>query len=511
MSSSRPPDARAADHPVGLRRWVPRSLTARLVVTTLVLVAFVSVVVGVVTTLALRHFLLARLDDQLASATQRHEGGPHGGEPGPAVGLPCAVVRHGEPPGLGFGQAPGTLIGRFDTGCRSAVVVTQTGSLRKVDGSDVATLASLTPARDPRTVDLAIGSYRVVVRDDGGTLSVTGLPTADVSATIRSLALWESVVAVGGVLLAAVIGQALVRRQLTPLRQVATTANNVTHLPLESGEVGVIARVPPELTDPATEVGQVGAAFNAMLGHVEHALDTRHESEQRVRQFLADASHELRTPLSTIMGYAELTRRTSDDPVAMTHAMGRIQAESGRMAALVNDLLLLARLDSGRPLQRRDVDVSLLLAETVNDARVVSGDHVWRLTLPPDPLHLTGDLDRLHQVVSNLLANAIRHTPPGTTISVYAEPAPPQGHRPAGVLVRVHDDGPGMPPALAGKEFERFSRGDASRTRASGGSGLGLSIVQAIVAAHEGSVDIRSRPTDTTITIFLPSRGRSDP
>ena len=133
----------------------------------------------------------------------------------------------------------------------------------------------------------------------------------------------------------------------------------------------MIERVPAELTDPSTEVGQVGAALNSMLGHVEQALDTRHESEQRVRQFLADASHELRTPLSTIMGYAELTRRTSSDPAAMTHAMGRIQAESGRMAELVNDLLLLARLDSGRPLERADVDVSRLLVEAVNDARVL--------------------------------------------------------------------------------------------------------------------------------------------
>ncbi len=191
--------------------------------------------------------------------------------------------------------------------------------------------------------------------------------------------LWEIVVALGGLVLAGVIGQALVRRQLTPLKRVAATATEVTRLPLESGEVGVIPRVPEELTDPTTEVGQVGAAFNSMLGHVEQALDTRQESEQRVRRFLADASHELRTPLSTIMGYAELTRRTADDPTAMTHAMSRIQAESGRMAELVNDLLLLARLDSGRPLERGDVDVSRLLVETVNDARVLSADHVWRL------------------------------------------------------------------------------------------------------------------------------------
>ncbi len=185
--------------------------------------------------------------------------------------------------------------------------------------------------------------------------------------------------------------------------------------------------------------------------------------------------------------------------------MGRIQAESGRMAAIVNDLLLLARLDSGRPLERGDVDVSLMLAEAVNDAHVVSADHIWRLALPPEAVHVVGDRDRLHQVVSNLLTNAIRHTPQGTTVSVSAVAVPRQGDRPHGVVVSVQDDGPGMPPALAGKEFERFSRGGESRTRDSGGSGLGLSIVAAIVAAHHGEVQVRSRPGDTVISLWLPA------
>jgi two-component system OmpR family sensor kinase len=172
----------------------------------------------------------------------------------------------------------------------------------------------------------------------------------------------------------------------------------------------------------------------------------------------------------------------------------------------VNDLLLLARLDSGRPLERMDVDVTRLLAEAVNDARVVGGGLVWRLSLPPEALHVEGDRDRLHQVVSNLLANAIRHTPEGTTVTVSAAGLPQEAEMSLGVVIAVHDDGPGLPTALAGKEFERFSRGDSSRTRASGGTGLGLSIVHAIVTAHQGVVRVRSVPGDTTIEIRLPAR-----
>ena len=347
--------------------------------------------------------------------------------------------------------------------------------------------------------------YRVLATPGVGVRSLTGLPLSDVNSTVDSLILTEVAVAAAGVLLAAGLGLALVRRQLSPLRRVAATATNVTRLPLATGEVGSIERVPVELTDPATEGGQVGVAFNAMLGHVEEALGIRHESEQRVRQFLADASHELRTPLSTIMGYAELSRRTPPDPATMGHAMVRIQSESGRMAALVDDLLLLARLDSGWPLERAEVDVSMLLAEAVNDARVVGGDHTWRLALPSEPLHVVGDQGRLHQVVANVLNNAIRHTPPGTTVSVSAGRTFDEPGRPSGALLTISDNGPGIPRSLVGKEFERFTRGEGSRTRDTGGSGLGLSIVQAIVAAHQGNVGIRSVPGDTTITIWLPA------
>jgi two-component system OmpR family sensor kinase len=344
--------------------------------------------------------------------------------------------------------------------------------------------------------------------DYNGHTIVTGLPTDDVETTIGRLVGWEALVALIGVIAAAGAASFLVRRQLTPLREVAATAREVTQLPLEEGAVGVTVRVPPELTDTETEVGQVGEALNRMLSHVESALDARHHSEQQVRQFVADASHELRTPLSTIQGYAELTRRTaSTDEATLRLAMSKVETESGRMATLVDDLLLLARLDAGRPLERADVDLTRLIVEAVNDVRVVDDERHWRLSLADEPVHVTGDAQRLHQVLSNLLSNARRHTGKGTTVTVGARPVKTSD----AVQLSVHDDGPGMPEALRGKEFERFSRGDESRTRASGGAGLGLSIVKAIVSAHRGSVAVKSQPGDTTITVTLPAGAPSEP
>ena len=204
---------------------------------------------------------------------------------------------------------------------------------------------------------------------------------------------------------------------LRPLRRVAATATKVTELPLDSGEVTLPAGVPD--IDPRTEVGQVGAAFNRMLFHVERALGRRAASEARLRRFAADASHELRTPLSAIRGYAELAlRHRGPVPEDVTHALTRVQSESARMSVLVDDLLLLARLDAGRPLEREPVDLSRLAIDVTSDARVARREHHWRLDLPSDPVLVRGDEHRLHQVLANLMSNAGKHTPPGSTVSV---------------------------------------------------------------------------------------------
>jgi two-component system OmpR family sensor kinase len=270
-------------------------------------------------------------------------------------------------------------------------------------------------------------------------------------------------------------------------------------MPLSSGAIGTTVRVPEKLTDENTEVGQVGAALNTMLEHVEDALDERHRSETQIRQFVADASHELRTPLATIHGYAELSRRTTDDPAQLVKAMSKVESEADRMSSLVEDMLLLARLDAGRPLARDEVDLTRLVLETVGDARVVGPEHRWSLDLPDEPVLVPGDEQRLHQVVTNLTNNARRHTPPGTTVTVGARP---EGDE---VVLSVTDDGPGMPPDLVRTAFERFTRGDSSRTRESGGAGLGLSLVQAISAAHHGSVSVESQPGRTRFEVRLPA------
>jgi two-component system OmpR family sensor kinase len=364
-----------------------------------------------------------------------------------------------------------------------------------LDAAQLEALAGLDAGGEPQSVDLPdLGGYRVMVTDLPDGTVVAGLPRGEVQETVERLVQLELLTGLLGVLAAAGVGMVVVRRQLSPLREVAATAHRVAELPLASGEIEMTERVPERLTDERTEVGQVGSALNAMLDHVEHSLGQRHRSEQQVRQFVADASHELRTPLATIAGYTELARHR---PETGGTALAKVETESARMTALVEDLLLLARLDSGRPLERRPVDLSRLLLEAVDDARVVDPDRSWRLSLPDEPITVTGDEARLHQVGSNLLANARKHTPPGSTVTLTGTAGA------TGAGFTVHDDGPGFPPDLAPRAFERFTRGDAARTR--GGAGLGLSLVEAIVGAHGGAVTLDSRPGDTTIAVVLPS------
>jgi two-component system OmpR family sensor kinase len=244
-----------------------------------------------------------------------------------------------------------------------------------------------------------------------------------------------------------------------------------------------------------------------MLGHVENALQRRAASEARLRRFAADASHELRTPLSAIRGYAELALRHGGPvPDDVTHALERVQSESARMSVLVDELLLLARLDAGRPLAAEPVDLTMLTIEATSDARVASPSHRWRLDLPDEPLTVRGDELRLRQVLSNLLSNAAKHTPADSEITVAVAVAPglaPAAGVPA-VRLSVTDNGPGIPPDLLPELFERFVRGDSSRSHAAGSTGLGLAIVKAVVTAHHGTVEVTSRPGCTSFTIVLP-------
>ncbi len=485
-----------------MRLPAPRSLTSRLVVTAVVLVAVVSVLVAGATAVAMRAYLTGQLDQKVVASAERAARGPviveRGGadaEGAVVPGDPGIIERRFEAgePGIG-NQEPGTLIAFPDAGF-GQILTDRLPDGEQLDDDVLAGLADVPADGEVHEVDVAgHGTYRVAAVSDGDRSLVTGLPTEDVDEALGSLVTWELMLALLGTATAAVVGTAVVRRQLRPLTEVARTAHAVAELPLESGEIGVTHRVPAHLTDPRTETGQVGSALNTLLAHVESSLDARHRSEQQVRQFVADASHELRTPLTTIAGYTELARRR-DDPETTVAALAKVEEESRRMTALVEDLLLLARLDAGRPLEHVTVDLTRLLLEGVADARVLAPDHEWHLDLPADgvPVEVLGDPGRLHQVASNLLTNARRHTPPGTTVAV----------RVRADGFDVCDDGPGFPDDLVATAFERFTRGDSARHRA-GGAGLGLALVQAIVAAHGGSVVLTSAPGDTRIRVRLP-------
>ncbi|HEX8767528.1 MAG TPA: HAMP domain-containing sensor histidine kinase, partial [Jatrophihabitans sp.] len=363
-------------------------------------------------------------------------------------------------------------------------------------------LLSLRADGRPRSVQLpGLGDYRVIAWTvpDGDVL-VSGFSLAEVSGTLSDLTLAITGLALLGLVIAGLAGTAIVRLALRPLQRVTATASRVAELPLDEGEVALAERVPDP--NPHTEVGQVGVALNRMLENVSEALNARHRSETRVRQFVADASHELRTPLASIRGYAELTRRSRDvAPPDIAHAMSRVESEAGRMTTLVDDLLLLARLDAGRPLESAEVDLTRLAVDATSDAHAAGPQHRWQLDVPDEPVVVLGDAPRLHQVVTNLLANARTHTPPGTTVRISLM------QQANCAVLTVRDDGPGISAELMPDVFERFSRGEQSRSRAAGSTGLGLAIVAAVVAAHHGRIRVESRPGDTVFTVDLPIHG----
>ena len=482
-----------------MRSLGPTSLTGRLVAILVAVVLATTLLVAVVTGFVMRDFLNGQLDEAVQKTLDRSAARYEGGFTQPP---PRDPDGDHDGPRFGLGDAEGTLNATFVDGeTPRGDVVTDDTHLRRLSTSAMTALEAVPADGESHVVRLpGVGSYRVRAVGDSQAKLVAGQSTHRVDDVIGNLVVSEVLLGLAALVVAVGAGRVLIRRQLRPLNEVAATAHEVATLPLSSGEIGTTVRVPEELTDERTEVGAVGAALNTLLQHVEHALDERHRSELQVRQFVADASHELRTPLTTIHGYAELARRTQPaDPAQLSLAMTKVESEATRMSTLVEDLLLLARLDAGRPLARDEVDLTRLVLETVGDARVVGPEHKWLMDLPDEPVEVPGDEQRLHQVVTNLLNNARRHTPPGTTVTV--------GMRAAGgsVVLTVTDDGPGMPPELVGKAFERFSRGDSSRTRESGGAGLGLSLVDAITSAHGGRVSVTSKPGRTCFEVRLPA------
>ena len=550
---------------ISLRSWrpgslltPPRSLRTRLVVGVLGLVLVMAAVMSAFSTVSLRHTLMARTDSQLMAAAQRAADKRHdltqearkasdeaaqegadkpGDQPdgaGGADGADGGPGKEGVPPGLdAAGQSTGTLTlittqtSSSDTASsETAAYIDKNGHYASISKEDCRLLLSQATEDHPVTVHLHhLGSYRVVATRDeaSGSTVITGLSLEGDKGLIRTQLLIELTVALLGALVVALAGRTMVRSSLAPLERVARTAQRVASQPLERGEVSIEDRVEKADLDSSAEVGQVGGALNTLLGHVESALGARQRSETQVRQFVADASHELRTPLASIRGYTELIRREGADadlPEEATYALERVHSESVRMTALVEDLLLLARLDAGRELRREEVDLVGLLVDTVADARAAGPEHDWQLDLAvleppagataeeaedflPEPPLVIGDEARLRQVVVNLLANARVHTPAGSHVTTTLAR---EGDT---LIVRIHDDGPGIAPDVRDRLFERFARGDSSRERRTGSTGLGMSIALAIVQSHGGSIDVDSSTASedhgTTFTVRLPA------
>ncbi len=452
-----------------VRRW---SLRRRLVAGLVLLTALAIIAVGFAAVVLLRGYLIDRVDDQLARAPFR--GNPIGSPstpPGSAstrdLPTPINVVQV-DAKGNVVNSRPATT---FQDGTTPDVSSFTADHVADLDGK-VVTVHSTNGGSDYRARALPLSD---------GTSLVVAVSLKSVDSTVQRLALLITALGLVVLLLTAILGLVVVRAGLRPLEGVEATAEAIA-----TGDL--TRRVPPG--PPGTEVGRLSDSLNGMLHQIENAFRGREASEARLRRFVADASHELRTPLTTIRGYAELFRQGAvTDPEEQTRALGRIETESVRMGLLVDDLLLLARLDQQRPLEREPVDLTRLAEEAVEDARAADPDRTYLLVAERPVPEVLGDVDRLHQVLANLLANVREHCPPGTTTRVGVSTVS-EAPGPTWVQVDVTDDGPGLDPDQLSRVFERFYRADGSRT--GGGSGLGLSIVQAVVEAHDGQVGCSS-------------------
>jgi two-component system, OmpR family, sensor kinase len=508
MCSSPPAETR---QPARWRTPGAWSLRTRIVAIMMALLTVLGVAVGGTAEIFLHRSLYKQLDTRLADTLRRSEATFN------RQGFPFPPPVGGRGPGPGGG--PGgiqrnTIMLTFAEGDRDAavggIVTEPTQFIQQytpLPNEVLAQLAALVPGDGAVDLDLGgYGDYRAIAElDRDGDTVVSALPLIEVQSILLRVALVTGSAVVIALVIAGWAGAFIVRITLRPLSRVASTAARVAELRLDRGAVQLAQRVPDRDTDPRTEVGRVGNALNRMLDHVGNALEARHASEMQVRQFVADASHELRTPLAAIRGYAELSRRhRAPIPDELAHVLHRVESEAERMTVLVEDLLLLARLDAGRPLADDPVDLTMLVVDAVSDAHAAGPRHDWQLDLPDEPVTVPGDQQRLHQVLANLLANARTHTPEGTRVTVRVEPA-------AGAAVlQVVDAGPGIPAELQPHIFERFARGDSSRSRQAGSTGLGLSIVDAVVTAHRGTVAVRSVPGRTAFTVRLPL-GPPDP
>ena len=474
------------------------SLRGRLLIALVALLTVGLLVADAATYLQLREFLLDQTDNQLEQAASngstRDLGGPTGpGGPGGGGRRDRGRVQSEGLDGMLVGTlTSGTSIswhrGDYPTVVPDAppdvsptvIELAQAAGTTSLGPTDVTTRLTVSSA-DGQV------SYRVLIAaEDDGDVVIVAVPLTVIDNTLARLLAIEMIVTLFVIAASVGIGTWLVRVGLHPLDDIGGTAAEIA-----AGDLS--RRV--EHVDERTEVGRLGTSLNTMLGQIETAFEERHASEQalrqseeRLRRFVADASHELRTPLAAVQAYAELFERgASRHPEDLPRLMQNIHKESARMAVLIDDLLLLTRLDQGRPLDRKPVDLAAIAADAVEAARVLDPSRAITL-VTDDSVEVAGDRVRLRQIADNLLANTRIHTPPGTPIEVHVHAI--DG---AGVLA-VADHGPGLTPEQSTNVFERFYRADESRARADGGTGLGLSIVAAIAQAHDGAADVQPTP-----------------
>ena len=464
----------------------PRTLRSRLIVVTAVLTALAGLAIGVATLVGVRSYMVGQLDEELVQATHRmHTPDRDDTNPGDQLAGPGTTV--------------GTVLAAFDgKGHASAVYLTDRATAASFTIEQLADIPKDGWGSRIRDVHIAGACeyLMAVVGTTGDNTVLLGLPTAAIDRVVSRIATFQLVLIVAIVALVVLVSRKGIDVALRPLERMRETARRISGMQLASGNVALTERV--EVTDPNTEVGQMGTAFNTMLDNIDEALTARRASEAKVRQFVADASHELRTPLTAIRGYSELTRRHNMDVSEdVRHALSRIESESIRMTELVEDLLLLARLDEGRDLDLRPMDIASMLKDAVKDAQVAGPDHTWTVKTSRG-LKVAADKHRLHQVISNILANARTHTPAGTKVAVTATATD------ADVTIVIADNGPGIPEDIQTSLFERFVRADTSRQRATGSTGLGLAIVDGLVRAHKGTISVASVPGNTRFTITLP-------
>jgi two-component system OmpR family sensor kinase len=454
-----------------LRGW---SIRARLVLGVFALTAAGLVAADVATYTSLRSFLIQRTDSSLDAVHQGFGGGPGRG-PGPGFvpdPIPGYVVEIRRPDGTVLRHVASRQFPGAATLPQPRLPKVISLPATDVEGRDIVRYFTVNAVTGG-------GHYRVrvsVEHDLPGRQLIVAAPLNAVDSTLHRLLVIAALVTILVLGAITALGLWVVRVGLRPLAAMETTAAAIA-----AGDLSRrIAR-----SDSHTEVGRLGAALNAMLGHIEAAFRAREASERKLRRFVADASHELRTPLSAVRAYAELFGRgAAERPDDLSRAMGGITRESERMTGLVEDLLLLARLDEGRPLARGPVRIDEVVAEAVETAQAVEPGR--SIELEAMPAAVTGDRDRLRQVVDNLLANVRAHTPAGTPVRVTVE------ERGGTVAVAVSDSGPGLSGDELELVFERFYRADPSRARTSGGAGLGLAIVAAVTEAHGGTVTATS-------------------